>query len=170
MIDLEDIESAISDAAERIVKAINDRPSFSTILWWIAIGWIVVYGASSVSSRVWHSKVRYGIQYDAATSKVSTSNMPHDCDFLAAPLGSKYCHYDREVTTLRWATSTTGDPIVSYDDGKTWSTFTPDDPKAVPNHSTVEEVVVSWVIGPLPRHFKLTSKGRLVGTSRSVRE
>ena len=35
-------------------------------------------------------------------------------------------------------------PIASYDDGKTWNTFTPDDPKAVPKYSTVEQVNVSW--------------------------
>jgi hypothetical protein len=63
---------------------------------------------------------------------------------LSSPLGAKYCHYDREVSTVRWATSTTGNPIVSWDEGKTWTVFTPDAGVTVPQTDTVQELLISW--------------------------
>jgi hypothetical protein len=33
------------------------------------------------------------------------------CDLLKAPLGAKYCHFERNVSTIRWATSTYGLPM-----------------------------------------------------------
>jgi hypothetical protein len=53
-------------------------------------------------------------------------------------------HYDREVSTVHWATSTTGNPIVSYDEGKTWTTFTPDGSAMVPKTDTVQNVYIGW--------------------------
>ena len=78
------------------------------------------------------------------TDKVLVDNYPHDCAFTASPFGEKYCHYDREVSTIEWAMSTTGNPIASYDDGKTWSEFTPDKGVAVPRQPTVVAVHISW--------------------------
>jgi hypothetical protein len=141
MTDLEDIETEISDAANRVIAAINARPNYLTTLFWIVVVFSLI---SWVPDVTWYSKARYSLQYSTDLSKISTSKIPHDCGFLTAPLGLKFCHYEREVSTVRWATSTTGDPIVSYDDGKTWTTFTPDDPKAVPKASTIEQVMVSW--------------------------
>jgi hypothetical protein len=31
-----------------------------------------------------------------------------------------------------------------FDEGKTWSTFTPDNPQSVPKGSTVEQVYIGW--------------------------
>jgi hypothetical protein len=42
------------------------------------------------------------------------------------------------------AKSTTGNPIASYDDGKTWSAFAPPAGDAVPEQPTVEQVMVNW--------------------------
>jgi hypothetical protein len=44
----------------------------------------------------------------------------------------------------RWATSTTGNPIASYDDGKTWNIFDPPAGETVPKLSTVKEVIINW--------------------------
>ena len=71
-------------------------------------------------------------------------DIPHDCVFIAAPIGEKYCHYDREVQITRWATSQAGTPIVSYDDGKTWNQFEPGANVTVPKYSTVEEVYITF--------------------------
>jgi hypothetical protein len=70
---------------------------------------------------VWHSKLRYVIQYQVSYDQVVKAKRPHDCDWLTAPLGDKNCQYEPQVQTVRTAISTTGSPIVSYDDGKTWS-------------------------------------------------
>lgn len=139
----QDVESAVRDvesAVHRVEQAVKDRWSSIQWLGLIFIGMYLV----SLPGKVWHAKWRYALAYEVTSDKVHISDMPHDCAFLAVPLGEKYCHYERAVSTLRWATSTAGHPIVSYDEGKTWSEFTPDTNIEVPKPSTVEEVYVSW--------------------------
>jgi len=58
-----------------------------------AIFYFVYIGCSAA----WHSKARYAMQYGVAYDKVYKSNKPHDCDFLAAPIGEKNCHYDADA-------------------------------------------------------------------------
>ena len=106
----------------------------------IVVGFLVL----SWADDLWHSKWRYATRYGVSEDKVYIDSHPHGCAFFAAPLGLKYCHYDRTSSTLRWATSTTGNPIASYDDGKTWDVLTPDAAATVPRTSTVEEVYVRW--------------------------
>lgn len=60
------------------------------------------------------------ITEDAPVDKVIIEKKPHDCEFSAAPLGDKNCHYEKVMSKMMWSTSTKGDPIVSEDDGKTW--------------------------------------------------
>ena|ERR1022692_3157359 len=141
---VQDVRSAVSDvesAVEKVEQAVKDKwPSIAwvglALLFWIVTSWI--------PSINWHGKWRYALTYGVSSDKVHIAEMPHDCAFLAAPLGEKYCHHERVVATLRWATSTAGHPIVSYDEGKTWSEFTPDANVEVPKPATVEEVYVSW--------------------------
>jgi len=85
-------------------------------LWKLLIIWMIWQAIEGA----WHSKFRYAVQYWVPYKQVTEPNQPHDCDWLTAPLGSKNCHYDPQVQTIRTATSTTGRPIVSFDDGKTW--------------------------------------------------
>lgn len=140
---LQDIEQAIRDV-EKAVKKVEGavKEKWSTVQWIVAalIGVFLV----SLPGRIWHAKWRYALTYDVSSDKVLVEDLPHDCAFLAAPLGEKYCHYERAVSTLRWATSMSGNPIVSYDEGKTWSEFTPDASAKVPKTPTVEEVHISW--------------------------
>ncbi len=35
-----------------------------------------------------------------AVEQVIFEKRPHDCDFTAAPLGLKHCHYDSEVVVV----------------------------------------------------------------------
>jgi len=78
------------------------------------------------------------------SDKVMIEKRPHDCDFLAAPIGEKYCHYERVVSFVRWKIDR-GRPLVSYDDGQTWAEFTPDaNAGVVPAISTIKEVHISW--------------------------
>lgn len=88
--------------------------------------------------------IKYGLLYQVGRSNVHVEKQPSDCDWGHAPIGDKGCHYDKQVSTVLWATSTTGLPILSSDDGKTWSTFTPQAGVAVPRDPTVKEVYVSW--------------------------
>src|ERR1700736_2806529 len=36
------------------------------------------------------------------------------------PIGNKNCHYETEVSVVRAAVNTQGQPMVSFDEGKTW--------------------------------------------------
>jgi hypothetical protein len=68
----------------------------------------------------WHSKLRYHFEYGVPFDQVTEDKQPHNCDWRTAPMGSKNCHYEAEVTRVQTAVSTEGKPIVSYDEGKTW--------------------------------------------------
>jgi hypothetical protein len=139
---VEQVETAVERvemAVARVERAINDK--WSTAHW---VG-VMFFGASllSLPGIIWHAKWRYSATYSISSSEVYVQDKPHDCAFLAAPLGEKYCHYERTVSITRWATSQTGNPIVSNDDGKTWSSFDPAGEK-VPQYSTVKAVYIGW--------------------------
>ena len=133
---LHNVESAVG----RVEHAIKDKSSSVASVFWI----IVVVFLIDWAGDAWHSKWRYALTNGVDSDKVTIQPLPHDCNFLAAPVGQKYCHYERTVSTVRWATSTTNNPIVSYDEGKTWRVFTPEANVKVPQYNTVEEVVVGW--------------------------
>jgi hypothetical protein len=61
---------------------------------------------------------------------LSVEPQPHDCAFLTAPMGSKNCHYEKRVLTIRIRTDSRG-RRVSIDDGNTWRTATPSDHAAI---------------------------------------
>jgi hypothetical protein len=136
LIGLERVEHAIGG----VENAINEKWSSAKSLAWV----VVLIALWDVPGNMWHSKFRYQLEYGVDSAKVVAERRPHDCNFFAAPLGEKYCHYDREVSTIYWSTSTTGNPIVSYDEGKTWSTFIPEASTKVPNADTVEQVYIGW--------------------------
>jgi hypothetical protein len=70
---------------------------------------------------IWHSRLRYAAQYHVHYDQVTMAKQPHDCDWLAAPLGDKNCHYDAETQRVRLGIrENTNRPLVSFDDGKTW--------------------------------------------------
>jgi len=136
------IESAVESverAVERVEAAIKEKWSTANLLGVIAI----VLVLWSLPGDIWHAKWRYAAGYNIPSSEVYVQDKPHDCAFLAAPLGVKYCHYERTISITRWAKSTEGNPIISYDDGKTWSTFD-FDPANVPRYSTVKAVYIGW--------------------------
>jgi hypothetical protein len=39
----------------------------------------------------------YAVWYNAPPQNVLIYPKPHDCEFLKAPIGSKYCHYEKDV-------------------------------------------------------------------------
>jgi hypothetical protein len=136
---VDDAADRIEAAIERVEKAINDK--WSALHGVIII--IIVTWLWPLPGQIWHSKWRYMQFYDIPESAVYVQNEPHDCSFLAAPIGAKYCHYERIVSFTRWATSQADTPIVSYDDGTTWHNLDPAG-KQVPKVSTVKEVAINW--------------------------
>jgi hypothetical protein len=108
---------------------------------WI-VGLFVFWLIYQAAIGAWYSKVRYAAQYGVDYSHVYKDKKPHDCEWLAAPLGDKNCHYDAEARKDSVMTSTdrtTGRPIVSYDEGKSWSWNDGDYPAKAESN-----VYVSW--------------------------
>jgi len=139
---VEGLETAIRRvevAVARVENAINNK--WSTAQWVI----IIFLGAFLWSwlGTVWHAKWRYAVTYNIPSSQIYVQDQPNDCAFLAAPMGEKYCHYERTVSVTRWAKSQSGNPIISYDDGQTWSPFDPA-PETAPQYSTVKAVYIGW--------------------------
>jgi hypothetical protein len=67
MADLDDIEAAISESANRIIAAINNRPNYLITLFWIAVGAVGWALVSRVSDAIWQSKARYSFQYSTVS-------------------------------------------------------------------------------------------------------
>jgi hypothetical protein len=76
------------------------------------------------------SKVGYYLKYSnpimpsdpwevATYDQVIIASQPHDCEWSAAPLGAKNCHYDPVVQTVRTYVNSRGEHYVSHDGGKT---------------------------------------------------
>jgi len=140
---LRDVERSVDncvDALESVDHAVGRiKP---TALWFCA--GLVGFLLWPLPGLVWHAKGRYALTYTISSDKVHIDKKPHDCAWMAAPLGEKYCHYERKVSIIKWAKSTAGEAIVSYDEGKTWRPFTPAADAKVPQHPAVVEVDISW--------------------------
>lgn len=143
---IDDAADRVVDAADRIETALG-RVEKTIKKRWSTAHWVgvMIFGVLllDLAGDMWHAKWRYAAEYGIPSSQVYVQNAPHDCAFLAAPLGVKYCQYERTVSITRWATSQAGTPIVSHDDGKTWSSFDPAGEHA-PQYSTVKAVYIGW--------------------------
>lgn len=106
------------------------------ILWGLG-AYVVVWLAPEAE---WAYKWRYAAEkegFDGA--KIRVNRKPHDCDFLTAPLGSKHCHYERRIDTIR-VFAKDGTRRASYDDGQTWHTITADlDPQVLVTWTKIDD-------------------------------
>ena len=62
----------------------------------------LVIKESIEESLMWlapESKFGYVVKYGLPDSKVSIEPKPHDCEWGKAPIGSKYCHFEKIVLT-----------------------------------------------------------------------
>ena len=114
----DEIESGMQSSCSHL-KEIKEEIKASRPGWGIGaalgsflFGIFLVSTLSDLVGAAWHSKWRYATEFSTSTSAVTIAAKPHDCAFLAAPVGEKYCHHNRVVSTVRWSTSA-GNPIVS---------------------------------------------------------
>ena len=82
--------------------------------------------------------LRYAFEANVSYDQVFVADKPRDCDFFTAPMGNKLCHYETVVQTVRISTSTTGQAIVSYDEGETWLLIDAD-------YTVIPSVTVMWI-------------------------
>ena len=131
--DLDDIYYKLDE-----IKGAVSKSSSSGWGWYIfgVFAWLT---ASALYSDVVHSKFRYATQYGVDSASVDISTKPHDCAFIAAPIGEKYCHYDIIVSDSDIRVNTTLN-LASYDGGKTWSAIDPFSAAPKPSH----RLFVEW--------------------------
>jgi hypothetical protein len=135
--DLDDVCSRLDDIKTEI------KESRFTV-WPYLVGFFLIPLLFDWAGAAWHSKMRYATQYSVPETSVTVADKPHDCAFLASPLGEKYCHHERVVTVgVVWHSRDTNSnrPIVSYDDGKTWAWTEPDYAGPFERHV---DVYVGW--------------------------
>jgi hypothetical protein len=88
--------------------------------------WLLIVSLDYLSYARWMNKLRYAFWYSAELNQVQQSEdkPPSDCNFLRSPVGDKGCHYKKTMTVEHVITRRdipTNRPMVSYDEGKTWS-------------------------------------------------
>ncbi len=92
------------------------------------IGFLIIAGIAGWLYFVGFNATWYAVEYKVSTSKVHIDTEPKDCDFMHAPLGNKECLYEAAVAAYnaagevvggddapKYAHSTTGKPIISWD-------------------------------------------------------
>ena len=110
--------------ARDILDAIKQiaRPVTKVVLGLLAAGVAVTLVAHFAPSLFPESAWAYALRYETDSNRIHIAPKPGDCDFLHAPIGLKGCHYEKSVQVMRYSKDVqTGQPIVSYDDGKTWN-------------------------------------------------
>jgi hypothetical protein len=125
--DLSDVIAAVDSVRE----AVRSQHTWVSSAFWIWIAWSVF---SFLQTSVWESKSRYAMYYGVPNEHVTLLKKPHDCDFLKAPIGSKECHFDKNVEVTQIGKDTkTGRPVVSHDSGKTWDWDDSTETRSVPS-------------------------------------
>jgi hypothetical protein len=117
------IHSAVKDAQDSQPKQKNQVVEAAFLL---CCAWGGIAFVDYLSRARWANKILYGVWYSVDSGQViqPEDKPPTDCDFLRAPIGLKGCHYDKTATYEHIITrndTNTNRPIVSYDEGKTWS-------------------------------------------------
>lgn len=145
MTDLNDVIAAIerlrtdlwtTSQNVNIVSALNDlkrtvesRPKTAHSVAALVCGVLMYMLISSWAGAIWNSKPILSARYDVPIARIRIDEEPHDCDFLQAPLGVKGCSYTRETAVVKTGVNATGQHVVTYDNGKTWSPI--DDPSQI---------------------------------------
>jgi hypothetical protein len=140
---IESLESSVMDvktAVEEVKDSVESKKTSFEIAAFLVLGYFLL----SWIAGLWYSKVLLSARYNVNTDNIVIDEEPHDCDFLHAPIGVKSCDYTRKISTVQYATSKTGEPIKSVDEGKTWETFTPDPGQTVLQSPKVEYLYVTW--------------------------
>jgi hypothetical protein len=125
MTDLNDVVAAI----DKVQKTVESRPKAAHTFAALTCGIFIYMIISSWATLVWDSRSVVALRYGVPTEKVTIQEMPHDCDFWRSPLGVKGCSYVRETSVVKTGVNASGQHVVTYDDGQTWTLI--EDPSQV---------------------------------------
>lgn len=110
---------------------------------WAIVGLVIVAavlyvgtsGALRIAVWIWPASefaeaMYYSGDDDLKNAAIKIYPMPHDCEFLTAPIGDKHCHYEKQVATVRIRIQSNNRQF-SIDDGNSWQKAQPSDKPTV---------------------------------------
>lgn len=119
----------------------SNNSDFVSGVVWLIVGFNVIYWAD----EAWNSHWLYKLWYQVTEDMLYVPSKPIDCDFLAAPIGRKGCHYEKTEAITKIGLSQDGKtPMMSEDGGKTWHPFAIDPNQVIPRTPKVTSVIVGW--------------------------
>lgn len=81
--------------------------AFLMVVSWVLVaglGWAINWRGARATPFLTYvaldSKWAYVLAYHVDDDQVFVESEPSDCDFLHAPLGSKSCHYERQISVM----------------------------------------------------------------------
>ena len=81
------------------------KPMFRVVL---VVVLVIVFAATAIAvvpqiiiSLAPESAYGYAFKYSVSPSQVDVEPKPHDCEFMKAPVGNKYCHFEKEVDVVK---------------------------------------------------------------------
>ena len=119
----------IVSGLNELKRTVESRPRTAHSVVAIVCGVFMYMLISGWVGNMWNSKSILAMRHSVPTGKVIIEEMPHDCDFLRAPLGVKGCSYIRETSVVKTGVNAAGQHVVTYDDGKMWTPI--DDPSQI---------------------------------------
>jgi hypothetical protein len=99
-------------------ETVNQERKYKTIAWSFGLLMVLVTVFALVEQNA-------PPEDNYVTEASDAGPKPHDCDWLAAPLGSKSCHYEKtkySSTAITGVDRSTGQTLLSEDYGRTWYT------------------------------------------------
>ena len=89
--------SVVKSSEETNLRAVA---RFAGMLCAIAIG-LMVFWYGGIELLIWlapESRYGYAFKYTDSADQVFIEPKPHDCEWGKAPIGSKYCHFERHIS------------------------------------------------------------------------
>lgn len=105
------------------------------------LGWV---GYDKISNRLFNTDHPdyYRLHYSLKKEHVHVSGYKIDCEFFAAPIGKKPCHYEAHVIMNGVSGLYEQHAVISTDKGETWTRI--DDAKRDDGKIQVNDVVIAW--------------------------
>ena len=99
-------------------KKAEQKEGFEGCIVWLVIGcfFLCAFGREIPNLIFPQSKWTYAFRYETESKYVIIDKKPHDCEWGAAPIGRKHCHYEKVVTVTSdvvqvWDQDASGKPV-----------------------------------------------------------
>ncbi len=107
-----EIDKAIKKrTAEEFAKTMPSKGGGAGCLWALIVLVAICFGGWLwLSPKAW-----YEVEYQVSADHIFIDPKPHDCEFLKAPIGNKYCHFEKIVTVAPEGSDNPTDVYVTWE-------------------------------------------------------